>query len=121
MPPPDNLQVIQKLLQELLVSITTLQKEVTTLKADDDHRSYPQKWPCNGNDKNGNHEEEASCNGDNNGNHNSNLDPSEDEKNFMKAGSNGYLFQLSKEGKAFLEATCGSCLEYTIRKSQATT
>ena len=46
MPPPENLQATQKLLQELLASVTTLHKEVTTLKADDDHRSYPQKWPC---------------------------------------------------------------------------
>ena len=108
MPPPENLQATQKLLQELLASITTLHKEVTTLKVDDDHRSYPQTWPHDG--KNGNCWEDASCDNDNNGNRDSNFNPSEVETDFPGAKSDGSQFQLSEEGEASLETTCGSCM-----------
>ena len=87
---------------------------------DDDHRSYPQKRPCDGDSKNSNCGQDVSRDGNNNGNRDSNLNPSEDETEFPGAGSDGSRFQLSKEGKAFLKATCGSCLEYATRKSQAT-
>ena len=83
MSPPENLQATQnetqELQQKLLASVTTLQKEITALKADDDHRSYPQKRPRNGDGENSNCREDASRDGDSNGNCDSDLDPSEDE------------------------------------------
>lgn len=124
--PPENAQAsqneTQQLLQKLLASVTTLEKEVTALKADDGQRSHPQKRPRDGDGdgENSKRGEDASRDGDNNGNRDSDLDPSEDETDLLGTGSDGSRFQLSEEGEAFLEATCGSRLEYATRKSQAT-
>jgi len=108
----------QKLLQELLASVTTLQEDVTALKVNDSQRSYPQKHRLDSDGEGNNSREDASRDGDNDGNCDSKLNPSDDELDIPLAGSDGSRFQMLEEGEAFLEATCGSHLEYTSRKAQ---
>jgi len=108
----------QKLLQELLASITTLQKDATALKANDSQRSYPQKHHLDSDSEGNNNREDASRDGNNDGNRDSKLNPSDDELDILLARSDGSRFKMSEEGKAFLEATCGSHLEYASRKAQ---
>ena len=82
-------------------------------------RIYLQKYICDGNGSND--PETSGCNGDNmEGNHNSDYeqDPFEDGETQNVTESDGSSFRLSEKGKAFLETTCGSRLEYKTRKTK---
>ena len=116
--PPEK-STTDNLLQELLASVATLQKDVNKLK-NEGTRVYPQKHLCDGD---GNNDLETSGrHGDNvEGNRDSDYeqDPSEDGETQNVTESDGSSFRLSEEGEAFLETTCGSRLEYKSRKAKA--
>ena len=103
------------LLQELLASVATLKEDVNKLK-NEGGRAYPQKRLRDGDGNNG--LEATSRDGDNGidlRDSDYERDPLENEN----TESDGSKFTLSEEGEAFLEAACGSRLDYKSRKAKA--
>ena len=85
------------------------------MKVNDSQRSYPQKRRLDSDGEGNNERKDAN----HDGNDDSKLNPSDDEFDVPLAGSDGSQFKMSEEGKAFLEATYKSHLEYATRKVQA--
>ena len=102
-----------EILKELLATVNSLKKDVDDLKARDDGRIYPQKRRRDGDDG---EEGNESHDGDEFENRDGDIsDTGEVENNGSHASQ---YTTLSAEGKAFLEATFDSCLQYKDRRNQ---
>jgi len=101
-----------EILKELLATVNSLKKDVDNLKARDDGRTYPQKRlhdSDDGEEGNGSH------NGDEYENRDGDISDTGEVEN---DGSYASQYTLSAEGKAFLEATFDSRLQYKDRRNQ---
>ena len=100
----------EELLKELLAKVSSLTKDVDESKAKDDGRTYPQKRRRNGDDEG---DEDESHDGDDILDRDGDLLDTDEVEN---DGSRASRFTILEEGKAFLEATFNSRLEYKDRK-----